>query len=49
MYVTGYISSYDEELAGQDFVERDLKSRSGPGGAGGRGAKDLKSRQATWK
>lgn len=40
---------YDEELASQDFVERDLKSRSGPGGAGGRGSKDSKSRQATWK
>ncbi|KXJ10393.1 probable tubulin polyglutamylase TTLL1 [Exaiptasia diaphana] len=38
---------YDEELAQQDVVDRDLKSRTGQGGVG-RGSKD-KPKPTTWK
>lgn len=42
------IFSYDEELAQQDVVERDLKSRTSQGSTS-RGNKDGKSRHTTWK
>ncbi|XP_048579251.1 polyglutamylase complex subunit TTLL1 isoform X2 [Nematostella vectensis] len=38
---------YDEELAQQDAVDRDLKSRTGQGS--GRNTKDTKTKPATWK
>ena len=44
-----YFFSYDEELASQDVLDRDAaKSRTGQAGTG-RGTRDAKSKQATWK